>query len=74
MNIIALTAKNAALWEQANIVPSRVSEVNHVAARLTAPAAKARYRLIAATTGVPWWVIAVIHEREAEQDFTKQLG
>lgn len=69
VNISALIAKNGALWAKANILPARAGEVNAVAARLTTPAAKARYVAISAATKVPWWVIAVIHEREADQSF-----
>lgn len=43
-----------------------------VAKRLVA--AKARYQAVSAKTGVPWAVIAVIHEREASQDWTTHLG
>jgi lysozyme family protein len=35
-----------------------------VAVRLAAPAAKARYHAVEAATGVPWFVVAVFHERE----------
>lgn len=73
-NIPALTVKYAALFEKARILPSRQAEVDRVARRLCASEAKARYQVISATTGVPWFVIAVIHEREASQDFSKQLG
>lgn len=73
-NLIALTAANEALWKIAKILPSRLAEVNRVAVRLCAPAAKSRYQEIALTTGVPWFIIAVIHEREASQDFNCQLG
>lgn len=73
-NLVALIAANEALWKIAKILPSRAAEVHAVAERLCAPAAKARYELISQATGVPWFVIAVIHEREASQDFTKQLG
>lgn len=73
-NLIALKAANAALWKVAKIVPSRQAEVNHVAARLCAEEAKSRYQAIEAATGVPWFVIAVIHEREASQNFNCQLG
>jgi lysozyme family protein len=45
-----------------------------VANRLTAPAAKARYQAVEKKTGVPWWFIAVVHEREASQNFNTQLG
>jgi len=73
-NIPALIAKYGALWEKAKILPARAKEVAAVAARLVAPDAKGRYQLISTATGVPWWVIAVIHEREASQNFSKQLG
>ena len=73
-SITDLIAKNGALWDKAKIVLTRRVEVGRVAARLCAPSARQRYQAISATTGVPWWVIAVIHEREAGQDFTKQLG
>jgi lysozyme family protein len=73
-NIPALIAKNEDLWAKTEILPARMLQVNHIAARLCAPMAKARYQEISKATGVPWFVIAVIHEREASQDFTRQLG
>jgi hypothetical protein len=45
-----------------------------VAVRLAAPAAKARYQAIEAATGVPWFVVAVIHEREAGGRWDRPLG
>jgi lysozyme family protein len=73
-NLVALKGANEALWKIAKILPSRQTEVTKVAERLCAPEAKARYQAISDATGVPWFVIAVIHEREASQDFTCQLG
>ena len=73
-NLIALKAANEVLWKIAKILPSRQTEVNEVAERLCAESAKVRYQEIEKATNVPWFVIAVIHEREASQDFTKQLG
>lgn len=73
-NLVALKATNQALWNIAKILPSRQAEVAKVAARLCASEAKARYEEIEKATDVPWFVIAVIHEREASQDFTCQLG
>ncbi len=73
-NLVALKAANEALWKIAKVLPSRQVEVNKVAERLCATEAKARYEAISATTGVPWFVIAVIHEREASQNFDSQLG
>lgn len=74
INLVALKAANEALWKVAKILPNREAEVDKVAERLCAPAAKARYELISQTTGVPWFIIAVIHEREASQNFDSQLG
>ena len=45
-----------------------------VAAQLIDLSAKARYRAVEAKTGVPWPVIAVIHERECSQDWTGSLA
>jgi lysozyme family protein len=52
----------------------RIPEADRVARRLVAPAAKQQYQAISATTLVPWFAIAVIHEREASQDFSKNIG
>jgi lysozyme family protein len=69
MTIAALVAENNVCWAKAQIVPSRLAEVNAVAAKLCAVPAKAIYQQISTATGVPWWVIAIIHEREASQNF-----
>jgi lysozyme family protein len=69
-----LIALNAARWVRCVILPARQAEVNKVAARLIASQAKAVYQALALATGVPWWVIAVIHEREADQDFSRSIA
>lgn len=74
LTISQIIASNAACWSAASILHDRAAEVRAVAARLVSPPAKARYQAIAAATGVPWHVIAVIHERESGQDFNTQLG
>ena len=51
-------------WRRANL--TRGPEFAPVAKRLTAN--KTRYQGISENTGVPWFVIAVIHEREAGYD------
>src|ERR1700726_3971826 len=65
MNISELVAKNQARWEAMKLVPSREAGFKSSATRLSAAAAKTRYEAIAQATGVPWFVVAVIHEREA---------
>lgn len=69
-NIPALLAANAARWKVAKL--TRASEFGPVAKRLVA--AKARYQAVAAKTGVPWFVIAVIHQRESSQNFSRSLA
>lgn len=66
----ALTAANAKRWVNVRLTRS----VAPIARRLVAPAAKARYQVVSAKTGVPWAVIAVIHQRESSQDWTRSLA
>lgn len=69
-DLATLTARNAARWLAAKI--TRGSEFKSVAKRLVA--AKDRYQAVATTTGVPWFVIAVTHERESSQSWSKSLA
>jgi|SRR6267142_5213205 len=72
VDLTALKALNAKRWDDAKI--TRGASLATVATRLVASDAKARYLKISAATGVPWFIIAVIHEREASQRFDRQLG
>lgn len=71
-DLAALRARNAARWQNAKL--TRGPEFGPVASRLAAPVAKARYQAIEAKTGVPWFVIAVIHQRESSQDWSRSLA
>jgi lysozyme family protein len=51
---------------------TRVARVRAVAKRLHA--AKDRYLKIEKATGVPWWMVAVIHERESSQNWSRSLA
>jgi lysozyme family protein len=75
-NIPALIAKNAARWQAMKFHQDRIDAFKATAKRLCAPDAKARYQAISIDSGVPWWVVAVIHEREAggPPHWDKQLG
>lgn len=68
--VTGLLTANAARWKVAKL--TRASEFGSVAKRLVA--AKARYQAVAAKTGVPWFVIAVIHQRESSQNFSRSLA
>lgn len=65
-----LKAANANRWANAKVTRNFAS----VARALVEPQAKARYQLVEKRTGVPWFGIAVIHEREASQRWDRQLG
>lgn len=67
---IALQRTNAQRW--ANARPTR--NFSTIAKRLISPDARSRYQAVSAKTGVPWPVIAVIHERECSQDWTRSLA
>lgn len=69
-DIAALKQRNAERWKAAKL--TRGPEFIPVAKRLVA--AKARYQAVEARTGVPWYFVAVTHEREASQRWDRQLG
>lgn len=69
-DLVALKKRNAQRWAKAKL--TRGPEFIPVAKRLVA--AKARYQAVEAKTGVPWYFIAVTHEREASQKWNAQLG
>lgn len=71
-DLASLRARNAARWASAKL--TRAGEFTPVAARLAAPVAKKRYQAIEAKTGVPWFFIAVAHQRESSQDWTRSLA
>jgi lysozyme family protein len=58
------------MWDHATVLHSDV--VLHVAKRLVA--AKDRYLIVEKKTGVPWWWIAPVHERESSQSWTRSLA
>ena len=61
----------AADWQQMAILPGREASVRAIASKLLQY--KPRYQTVAAQTGVPWYVIAVLHQRELGADFTTHL-
>jgi lysozyme family protein len=69
-DLTALKSANTSRWAKAK--PTR--EFGGAAKRLVAPDAKARYQAVSAKTGVPWFAIAVIHERECAQNWLGSLA
>jgi lysozyme family protein len=71
-DVVALKQANARRWADARLL--KAESFVAVARRLADPNAQLRYRAVSATTGVPWFVVAVIHERESSQDWTASLA
>lgn len=69
-----LKTANQNRWDACHISADKGPAFKQVADRLTAPAAVNRYKAVEKLTGVPWWFIAVVHEREASQNWNTQLG
>lgn len=64
----ALKAANERRWANARLTR------NFTGLAKSLLAAKPRYQSVEAKTGVPWFVIAVIHERESSQDWSRSLA
>jgi lysozyme family protein len=69
-DLVALQQMNTQRWAHAK--PTRNFAV--IAKRLAAADVRIRYQAVSAKTGVPWPMIAVIHERECSQDWTRSLA
>lgn len=71
-----LIASNADRWKKMAVRPRLVEKVKHAALRLCDPhpSVRGRYLHVAASTDVPWFVIAVIHEREASQNWADSIA
>jgi len=59
-NLVALSATEDRRWKAAKLTRPFDASARH----LVDPTAKARYKAVSSRTGVPWYVIAVIHMRE----------
>jgi lysozyme family protein len=67
-DLTALKSANAKRWAAAKLTRNFTS----VATSLVA--AKPRYQAIETSTGVPWFAVAVIHERESSQNWFASLA
>lgn len=61
-------------WDGMVIKPTRAHEFDALAAFALDPNHKSRYQEIELATGVPWWLVAVLHRRESDADFNTYLG
>lgn len=69
--LAALAAKYQKQWADMKIDAGKVAALDKIAARPIA--SKARYQVIQSKTGVPWWWVAIIHNRESGGNFAGVL-
>jgi lysozyme family protein len=72
VDLAKLKAANLVRWNAASVTPGLISTIDGISHRLTD--AKDRYQAVETQTGVPWAVIAVIHERESSQSWLASLA
>lgn len=68
VDVNALSAANASRWANAKLTR------NFTGIAKALVVSKSRYMAVEAKTGVPWWAIAVIHERESSQNWQRSLA
>jgi len=69
-----LKQQNQERWNKCKVLASRGPVFAAVAQRLYSPEARKRYQAVEKITGVPWWFIAVVHEREASQRWDRSIA
>src|SRR5262245_2393450 len=67
-----LKSDYAGLWDSMNVRADKRELVTRIARKLMRH--KAQYQIVEARTGVPWFVIAALHNRESNADFSTYLG
>jgi lysozyme family protein len=72
VDLVKLKAANLVRWQAAKVWPSLIPLLDGVSHRLVQW--KVRYQAVEAKTGVPWAVVAVIHERESSQSWSASLA
>jgi lysozyme family protein len=74
VNIALLKKTNANRWRDMRVTAGLMTVIDKTASRLVDPDAKAKYVAVSNKTSIPWFVIAVIHEREASQSWKANLA
>jgi lysozyme family protein len=67
----SLRDEYSGLWQGMTIHDDKIWLIDRIASRLMG--SKLRYETVAQVTGVPWFIIATLHEREASGDFQCHL-
>jgi len=70
VDLVALKDANSRRWKAARALRDFVP----AAGRLVSPSAKTQYQAVERRTSVPWFFIAVVHERESSQNWAGSLA
>ena len=65
-------AEYVAYWKKMVVDAAKAQAVDQLARAILTD--KARYRSIERVTGVPWYMVSVIHQRESDRDWDTYLG
>jgi lysozyme family protein len=68
----SVSSESESLFKDMVIDRNRLAQINQVVDRIVA--AKDRYEAVQTRTGVPWFVVGIIHYLEANGDFSKHLN
>jgi lysozyme family protein len=74
VDVAELIAANEKRWGAIKVEPDLIATIDKTARRLIAPEAKTQYKGVSKATSVPWFIIAVIHEREASQSWRANIA
>ncbi len=74
VDVAALIKANANRWGGMRVTEALIPALDAVSRRLVAGNAKTQYSAVSGKTGVPWFIIAVIHERESSQSWKASLA
>jgi lysozyme family protein len=72
VDLVSLSKSNLTRWNVAKVWPELTKAISAVSNRLVL--AKSRYQTVSSETEVPWFIIAVIHERESSQSWLASLA
>lgn len=69
----ALREEYETLFAKAELRPQHLSDVEAIYRRIARPENRDRYKQVETSTGVPWYVVAIIHNLESSGRFTRHL-
>lgn len=73
-DLVKLRAANQKRWAAMTVHASLIPSIDKTARKLVAPEAKTRFLAVQKRTGVPWWFIAVVDDRETSERWNLSIA